>query len=358
MGNWNAQSKSTKSSRAEVSGSQIETWKHFAERNWGNPFLEQDPLYALSEPIIDAIKERLPRFFTKEQETFERDLARTVGLGFFHRRALGLGEEFNHADPKTGLSLSDRHARADKRIKEMLISELMRDDLRPGEITGYLSEAKDERKRIDARKAAYTGWLVSNGEFRLEVQKLRAAWEQKVRDLGGFPNYPRWPFFDDQSNASAPTKFYEECFRFYRRWGLDRLATWDWPVPMEPDFSVGLRRKPEQLAEAGVVLIVPWYLLRGERLNLQGVIRRARTACQANHLWDWLQKRSDHRKVDVGDIRYEWIQWIFRFYELVLVRRYAKECYRRWTVLDSVMGDVIGRDADTIKRLRLRFKRE
>ena len=71
----------------------IHAWEAFAERHAGNPFLGLDPLYALSEPIIDAIGRESPGFFDAGQERFERDLARTAHFGFFLRRAYGPGSD-------------------------------------------------------------------------------------------------------------------------------------------------------------------------------------------------------------------------------------------------------------------------
>ncbi len=64
-------------------------WEAFARRQAGNPFLELDTLYALTEPIIDAIQANVCNFFTADQKGFERDLARTASFGFFYQRPLG-----------------------------------------------------------------------------------------------------------------------------------------------------------------------------------------------------------------------------------------------------------------------------
>jgi len=66
-----------------------EVWREFAQRHAGHPFLQLDPLYALAEPVIDALSEGVPGLFTGDQEWFERDLARTTRQGFFLRRVIG-----------------------------------------------------------------------------------------------------------------------------------------------------------------------------------------------------------------------------------------------------------------------------
>src|SRR4051794_28351813 len=67
------------------------TWAAFSSRHPGHPFLAEDPLYALTEEVINAIStsSTLPGFFSPDEEDFERDLYLTTGHGFFHRRPIG-----------------------------------------------------------------------------------------------------------------------------------------------------------------------------------------------------------------------------------------------------------------------------
>jgi hypothetical protein len=102
-----------------------ETWSDFGRRHVGSPFLGHDPLYALTEPMIDAIKAVVPDFFTSEQEAFELDLARTASFGFFLGRALG------STAPATGSQTEptpdERYARSSKAIRDMLADEMKRE---------------------------------------------------------------------------------------------------------------------------------------------------------------------------------------------------------------------------------------
>ena len=135
------------------------------------------------------------------------------------------------------------------------------------------------------------------------------------------------------------------------------MLTWDWPVPMEPDLVGGMLQDQHRLPDAGVVLFVPWYLLRGEKLDLQGIVQQARTACEAKHLWDWLHKQLAHGDDQMGDIRYERVGWLYRYHELVLVRRYRSARRGHVQRLDRALAGVIDRDEDTVKKLRLDLKR-
>jgi hypothetical protein len=164
--------------------------------------------------------------------------------------------------------------------------------------------------------------------------------------------------FDLQLDSDVPPEFWDGFIRFYARWGLDRMVTWDWPAPMEPDLVGGMLQDRDLLPDAGLVLVVPWYLLRGEKLDLRGVAQQARTACEATHLWDWLRKQpASSGDEELGDIRYERMGWIYRYHELVLVRRYRTSCRGHVQQLDRALASVIGRNEDTVKKLRLELKR-
>ena len=52
-------------------------WDAFAHRHAGSPFLEHDPLYALSEELIDSIIDLVPGFFTDAEVEFVPDRVQT-----------------------------------------------------------------------------------------------------------------------------------------------------------------------------------------------------------------------------------------------------------------------------------------
>lgn len=140
-------------------------------------------------------------------------------------------------------------------------------------------------------QAAYAGWLVSNAGYRAELRHFRSRWEHAVRLAGRFPRVPMWAIPDPTEGAALPTGFRDECYRFFPRWELDTLLTWDWPVPMEPDLSVGLREDMDLISAGGMVVFVPWYLLRGAQLDLRQVAQQSRLAATPDHLFGWVNKQ-------------------------------------------------------------------
>jgi hypothetical protein len=232
-------------------------------------------LYALSEPTLDAICSRVPDFFSPEEKAFERDLARAAAFGFSYHRALGSTPE-----------LAERQTRAADQINELMTEELRQVGIDEGAIDQVVAKDADRREWMGGRQEAYMGWLITNQQYRSEVRSLRDTWGPAVQKLGAFPRLPRWPFFLDESIVGVPQELCQDFFSLYCRWGLDQLLTWDWPVPMEPELAGGVCKDLDRLSQAGLVLVIPWYLLRGEKLNLQEVIQVGRTVNGPDHLRD------------------------------------------------------------------------
>lgn len=324
-------------------------WDNFARRHGGQPFLSCETLYSLSEAIIGAIQTTVPGFFTEEQERFERDLASNARFGFFNRSAL--------SDPSADHSFEDtRQARSAEAIKAMLAEEYRRGGAAEAEIRDSFEAETERREVIDVRKEAYTGWLVTNSEFRKEARNLRAKWKEQIGRLGRFPRIPQWPLHDFVLGADVPDKLIADFLGFYCRWNLEQMLTWEWPIPMEPNLFGGKINDDVFGADAGVKILVPWYLLRGEKLNLQEIIRHNRATDSPRHLREWVQK-TRRKQDELGDRRYERLAWLYRYLELALRQRYPEACRRRAQKLDRAFSSVLNRDEESVKKLRLELQR-
>lgn len=330
-------------------------WDAFAHRHAGSPFLEHDPLYSLSEELIDSIVKFVPGFFTAAEVEFERDLARTASLGFFLRAPLGSAQ--TDAEHENGPTLAERQEETAEQIDDLLAEELRRTGVDQEDLGAYFTQHAAQRERTVSRQAAYAGWLLLNAEYRAELRHFRKCWEGAVRDAGRFPRLPMWLMPDPTGGAELPPGFRDACYRFFARWGLDALLTWDWPVPMEPDLNAGLRQNLDLISSAGALLFVPWHLLRGGVLNLPDVIQGCRLASAPDHLSGWVNKQGQRKGGEMGDARYATIRYLYRYHELVLKRRYPGACEGNLLRLDSAFAAVIGREEDTVKKLRLELQR-
>jgi hypothetical protein len=325
----------------------VSVWEAFAERHAGSPFLASEVIYSLSEPIIDAIKTLVPDFFTKKEVEFERDLARTASFGFQFRRALG----YRKSGAGSRADLQERLAQVAAEIRSMLREELQGKGVPETDIGSSFHNADNERDAIVTRQSAYVGWLVTNSLFRAEVKALREKWAPRVRELTYFPVYPHYPLYDLGYDCEVPDDFRDEFLSLYRRWGIRQLLTWDWPVPMEPDLASGLLSDLHLLAHSGVVLFAPWYLVRGEKMNLQDIVRRIRTAQVPPHLREWVIG-TPYSKDDVGEIRYARTAWLFRFLILALQQRYPTARRGKIHQLDEAFSGLLDRDAESVRKLR------
>jgi hypothetical protein len=149
----------------------------------------------------------------------------------------------------------------------------------------------------------------------------------------------------------------DDCLAFYWRWGLERLLTWEYPVPIEADLAGGMHEPPSQFREeAGLTIFVPWYILRGKRIDLEEAIRLPRAMMVPAHLRKWVfpaKKKGD----EWGDIRYAKLVWLYRVFELGLRRRYEAACRKNLERLDAAFASVLKRDADSVRKLRLELSR-
>ncbi|MGE3806783.1 MAG: hypothetical protein AB7K24_19110 [Gemmataceae bacterium] len=363
------------------------TWRAFTARHSGHPFLTLDPLYALVENVIDAIKAEIPNFFTPEQEEFERTLARTRSHGFFLRRVIGgelpaaastqeledrpiqtIGEILDELEriPKSPQEAAQVMVR---RLAPVLSSDWLpdrrRDDVlariadliavlreasgfKAGDVSKAMSDERREQIQLRQRQEAYAGWLVMEPLFLRELESLRRGQQQAVARFGAFPRR------DTPSGSGRRTGCTAKCLAFYRRWGLEQLLTWDLPVPLRTRFE--LASEESASSQEAALLRIPWYLLRGG-LDLRPMVRRLRHTSAPVHLRNWIIKEPTRDDDMSGDLAYQRLFWLYRCHELVLLRRYPAACARNVERLDRALAAVMGRSEDLVKKLRQRLTR-
>jgi hypothetical protein len=85
------------------------------------------------------------------------------------------------------------------------------------------------------------------------------------------------------------------------------------------------------------------------------VVRQARIGSAPDHLRDWVVGRA--KGMDLGDVRYARVAWLYLYYELALLRRYRAACLANVERLDEALAGVMGRTSDTVKKLRRELHR-
>jgi len=385
-------------------------WTAFAQRHRGHPFLNEDPLYALTEPVIDALVEEVPSFFESELEWFERDLARTACHGFFLRRVIGGADSL---PPEPIELLSDHRPRRGTqsgfetrlrkragltletfmeetyqpiepsfgRLAPFLRFEWQNDEKSDGILRGMselLAEMRQSSGAIDpvdvqtirkqwdqelqlthSRPEAYAGWLVTNRDFVGEVSAMRSKWGRAIERRGSFPTGPHDAVASDAVIRQSPRlRFADAWSDFYRRWGLEQMLTWELALPMIPSIGSVFPMDFRHLTGAGLTLFIPWYLSRGGELDLREVARRLKLEMAPLHLQEWIHKDSKGADDQSGDLTYQRVYWVYRSHQLVLSRRYSAACKRHVEQVDRALGTLMGRGEDLVKKLRLRLRRE
>jgi hypothetical protein len=296
---------------------------------------EDETVYALPERLINAICAELPELLTADDEEFERDLASRSELGFF----LGQPIEFpsltgERRDEKRSPQAQERRNRVESAaaaIRGMLITELERRGCSQEEIDRYFAQDEALQAKVRERQLGYAGWLATSPEFRKERDAFRSRWEKDIKMKGGFPSFPISVLGQQPPSVpKADREFYSAYTLFYRWWGLDRMANWELPVPMRPELTTGSVYPLSQLADSGVVIFLPWYLLRDKDITLREVAEHKRLLEIPEPLERWV----DGVPKGWGHDRYRLMLELYVYFELALRRRYGDRLNRNQERLD------------------------
>jgi hypothetical protein len=335
-------------------------WQKFARRHKGNPLLKRDPLYALTEELIDIIAGKAtgssftertgiaPNFLTKEEVEFERDLARTTSGGFFEGwpfRCLLLGP----AAPEV--------AQAKNNIKALEAQLLEDEGINPLRVRKSLAEGARYEDVAARRAAAYTGWLVMSPLFRLERDQLREAWGAYVGENEGFPVLLRESFLGfPVERPDRVGKGHAAFMLFYRRWCLQTFLTWELPLPILPRLHGVEPSREAWLSEAGVQLFLPWYILRDGRFRLDELARHLQHLDNPAHLAGWLDTVTERREA-LGDTRLRNSFILYRYQTLALQSRYAGRMSWHAARQDAAFAQFLGVSEESVRHLRLHLQR-
>jgi hypothetical protein len=342
-------------------------WRQFSLAHAGHPALDDDAVYALPAGLIEVICRELPGVLTADDEGFERDLTVLAGEGFFLRRPFPRSSGiWADSDQETrGFDLlASRIEAASQEIKGMLVDELKQQGRSPAQIEQYFDTAKLLEQKLSQRQLGYTGWLVTCAEFRQDRDQFRRRWKRRIEALGRFPTFPR-SILGERPPAVAPADrgFFSDYLQFYRRWGLHTMLTWELPDPMRPELTVPSLYHLSHVGEAGVLLFVPWYLLRDQDIALREVAEHRQTLSIPPQLEPWV----DGVPKNWGHDRYRLMLKLYLIIELCLKRRYGDRLYRKSDRLDRALSRYFSarkgmrapsdRMMETIRKVRFEMNR-
>ena len=343
-------------------------WVAFAETCKGHTALRSDTIYALPEPLIDAIAAEIPDFWNEEEEHFERDLARLGGAGFFLKRSFSYqflpGPKLAEEEARVSREMDERQTKAAGEIRQLMSGSMRECGRRDYQIEAYWTAEEQMLERFDARKWGYAGWLVTHPEFHRACDLFRRKWKSKINKLRGFPVQPM-SFFGEvpPDPQEEDRRFYEAYTRFCQSWALHSFATWELPIPMRPELAHPSLYHLPALNEGGITLFVPWYLLRDADLKLRELTEHHLAFTPQPHLKEWLEGKPKNWGYD----RYAVMLRVYIHLELSLKARYADKLKGCTGDLDYALGrflcetpsimDAEIREAENIRKIRLAMNR-
>ncbi len=324
-------------------------------------------IYSLPATLIDVLQE-MPKkagakFFTQGEESLERELSRVAGNGFVFKNPFGYPMFPIEPEDREPTEADKRQHQLDESIEFLMEQEMAASGRTRLETEAYFAASAAIAKLVDVRRAAYAGWLVTNPHFREELARLYEVFGEAVKSVGRFPQLPKYIFRQQTEYSKTDNVGLRTAFSlFYRRWSIDRLITWDLPVPMDPQLVNRTLYRVEDLDVAGTTLFVPWYLRRDEQLKIAEVLEASRIYSSPNHLAAWLDKKPKN----LGMKRYGLLLQMCICLEFVLERRYPNKLVNRIEDFDRAFdiyaadgadrrkSDAVGENA---KKLRMEMRK-
>jgi hypothetical protein len=318
-------------------------------------FVVKGKTHTLEPRLIDVIAHHAPGFLTPEDLNQERRLVQPIAKDF--------------ADGKRV-----RHLEA--QIEKMVDDETSL-GINASTFARYSAKSRKIAESADYFLEAYTGWLVTNKQFRAERDELRDRLENHVRRWRRFPRTPR-SYLGERASASPPRRHRDkprratlldriaagptdeeiantEFHMFYRRWCLDSFITWDLPLPMLPSLFDAFSYDTFTTQGSGVHIFIPWYLLRNQTLTLRTLADAHKLSLPPTHLRDWLEIGASK----YAPRRFRYIAILYRYWHLALVKRFPEKMKGHVEALERAFASYMGEytystvNPETIKKLRL-----
>lgn len=326
---------------------QRQRWQRFFDQHADR--LTGEAQYSLPDALIRSLNQQVRGLLTREDIAFERQFHAAASFGMFLGQPLGEARDPLPAEQE----LNEATRAAAGRIQAMLEDNL--------ESQGVPEFARNEANTIRQRafnvsstkRTTYVGWLMSQMGYRQELGALRAAGAATITTWGRFPTRTALQQLD---RAQSTEPFAMTLLSFYTRWSLERLLTWEWPIPLHLVPFSTLHPAQESGSGAGISLFLPWSILQGQQLAADQLLEALKTLSVPAHLRDWVTPPKNTRK-RTGVDSYELRASLYRYYWLGLRRRYSARFQRRQQIIDEAFAGWLKREQDTITRCRNQLER-
>ena len=316
-----------------------------------------ESLYALPEVLIEIITAKCPGFLSEDDLRFERDLVRLGGCGFFRGRPFRYSPLAPESSENAQTELDFQVEESNARIQELLDREMIEHGT-PATMIQLDREAMANEKAIAIDlQWGYAGWLATNRVFRQGCQALRdridpaTGWGQPLPSMGHTVT--------GYSNHEYGEEYHRLWQPFYTSWSLERIVTWELPVPLRAELNAPCLYDYARLNHAGVKLFIPWYLSRYRGLDLNELLERQQRIMMPHALSEWFSSRDG----SWGPERYLTILRLYAYLHLAIGTRYADSIRGKRAVFDRVFAEYFGRlegvdvNEDTVRKLRLHLQK-
>ena len=329
-----------------------------------HPALFKSAVYALPERLINAIQKHIPGFFSQTELVFERNLARLGGAGFFLGRPFGhpllAKREPDRREVAESQASTEELQKSVNRLKELLESDRRERGLSAEQIKQFHEERKLYQAQVQERQASYLGWLVTNPCFDVERRAFFKSWREKG---GGNPRLLSLPIsiFGELPSIQVKNRdWYFELSAFFQRWCIRSFATCELPILIAPQIAEPTLHHLPSVAEAGMLLFIPWYFLLDRDFKLYELLEHQLLSKGRSHLDSWIHGRS----TGWGHTRYARIFELYVYLELGLKQRYPDRIRRKTERLDLAFTDFfsdrldgVSIDEETVKKTRQEMNR-
>lgn len=323
-----------------------------SQRHWQTFFktyqstrLAGDACYALPRPLLICLEEAVPEFLEPDDLAFENEFAAAASFGCFHGQMLGQAEVLSPAEQ----ALEQDAFQAVESIESMLDHHALESGANEYDIKQRKAVHRQSLQMATQKRSGYIGWLIRQQEYQRDVEHLRRRYSKLIRAQGGFPSRAI-PLIASQLPESSET-FAIEILDFYRRWALESLLTWDWPIPLRAELHGLPDGDSEAGSRDGVSLFLPWSTLQGGQMPTEELLRLIKATACPGHLREWVDASSKHakRNADYFSVQTQ----LYRYFWLGLQARYPSRLRGHLQKIDAAFAKWLRKERDTITRHRI-----
>jgi hypothetical protein len=306
-------------------------------------FARGQPTYALPPALIESVEKECPDLL---HVGFEREFSK-LGCGVAGDRVLTYLNDESFPDRRFCPIWQDMADNIAALVEEEQV-----------DLHG------EESATIRSWQRAYAAWLVMNADYRREVSSFRNEWGGEIEALGQFPHRPitmvgeePHPNLFGELGVGARRALWE----LYDRWQLDRLETWDLPVPMRADLAQPSLYPIKPFNSHSLVVAIPYYMLKAPSAVVSAMIGHKIAQSHQPHLMSWYVPNEKK----FGLERLARLLELFIYLELAIRPRYGGRMNGKVDALDDAFGQYFSPDmdgqasgAESVRKLRQYMQRE